>query len=153
MQNLRIITGKRQEGKTTELLESYFLRYQTTYNVELENGESVLRYFRDTNKLVYISGLPVDTFEENMERICSDNDDYKDAYLDIVNGKHITYYGVDNWFKLITIIKEEIKENDCIFFIDDCEKHNKLKEFLELMLCYPNQDCENSFDIIMTYKK
>jgi hypothetical protein len=152
MQNLRVITGKRQEGKTTELLENYFLRYSTTYTVELDNGESILRYFRDTNRLIYISSQTVNVFKENMLDICN-TEDYKDVYLDIINGKHITYHGVDNWFKLIKIIKEEIKENDCIFFIDDCEKHNKLKEFLELILCYPNQDCKNSFDIVMTYGK
>ena len=157
MQNLRVITGNRQEGKTTELLENYFLRYVTKFTVdnteEPELNEETLINFRDNVKLVFIDASPVSMFKEDMLRIIN-SDDFTSKEIDeILNGYHIVYHDVDSWFKLIKIIKEEIKEKDCIFFIDNCEKHNKLKEFLELMLCYPNQDCENSFDIIMTYGK
>ena len=153
MQNLRVITGKQQGGKTTELLENYFLRYVTTYLIDGEEGEPVLRYFKDNVKLVFIDSAPVSLFKEDMLRIINSDDFTDEEKEEILKGDHNVHYCVDSWFKLIRIIREEIKEKDCIFFIDNCEKHNKLKEFLDLMLCYPNQDCENSFDIIMTYGK
>ena len=157
MQNLRVITGNRQEGKTTELLENYFLRYVTKFTVnntkESESDEETLINFRDNVKLVFIDAFPVSMSEAGTLRIIKSDDFTDEEREEILNGDHTIHHNVDSWFKLIRIIKEEIKEKDCIFFIDNCEKHNKLKEFLELMLCYPNQDCENSFDIIMTYGK
>ena len=157
MQRLRVITGNRQEGKSTELLANYFLRYVTKFIVsndeEHESDKETLINFRDNVKLVIIDATPYDVFKDDMLRILKSDDFTDEEREEILNGDHTIHYNIDSWFKLIRIIKEEIKEKDCIFFIDNCEKHNKLKEFLELILCYPNQDCENSFDIVMTYGK
>lgn len=139
MQTLKVITGMRQEGKTTELMESYFKQYAV---------EAIDKYFN----LVFINNVPrvpFDIFEEYMKTMIPDTLS-EEQVATIKSGTHNIYFNVKDSNEIKSIINKEINKKDCIFFIDGCDSFFNAQDAINIMNEYPNTECLNSFDIDMT---
>lgn len=136
MKRLRVIIGNRQEGKTTELMESYFKAY-------------AMEVIKNNFNLVFISRLPVDMFEEYKKTMIP-NTLNEEQVESIKSGVHTTYFNVSSSDNLKEIVSNEISKQDSIFYIDDCGGFFNAQDAINIMNEYPNTECLNSFDIYMT---
>jgi hypothetical protein len=157
MQKLELIVGKQGEGKTQELIESYH-KHCVTPDPYNPKPSSVLS---STLKAIWISAgrkRITNVISEYVEtvvkpRIVNENDGNTDDLL-FVDMNHIEYNDVFDLNRLKDIIREHIKDNDCVFYIDDVDSIvSDLNILVELMNDYPNNEIGNSFDVVATITK
>ena len=149
METLKIITGLRQEGKTTELIQEYIEHFRTTYEAE---GKTI--NLRESLVPVLIIAANVDFHKliENTCNIAGIADTEGTLAETHVIERHNCHNGtiVD----IYDIIHKHIVKYDCVFYIDkDLFDSNDVMELLEFMEKFPNTKCPNSFSIVATKER
>lgn len=159
MQRVVIITGKKGEGKTTELMNEYFDHY-TAVSVLPTGVKNTRDWVRpviislqeDTNNIKNILAIYIDDFIRN---------DGNGAYPkkeEFLQGDHETVY-IYSSDQIIEIkdIKQIIDLNlkkcgDCTFYIDNIHLlgENAVSMITTLVNEYPNDVIDNSFDVYCT---
>ena len=142
MQQLKVIVGKRQEGKTAELMEAF-------YKDALENELNMIaRNELKGNNYVFISGYS-ELYNAPM---------FNDVYYTISEGKDDRGILLTNapvveliGTSVLEYIRNDIQYGDTTYYIDnDLITPN---DAISLMNEYPNDDIKYSFDIVCTMTK
>lgn len=160
MQRVVIISGKKGEGKTTELMNDYFDHYTavSVLPTGVKNTRDLIRPViislqEDIKNNKNILAIYIDDFIRN-----DGNGVYpkKEEFLD---GNHELAYGcnIHNASIEVEAIKQIIdfnleKYGDCTFYIDNIHLlgENAVSMITTLVNEYPNDVIDNSFDVYCT---
>lgn len=155
MQRVTLITGLRQEGKTTELRNEFL---EHLFNMDKSTGKLI----RESIKPIFINCDGAETKSEELaftsmkDYVTSNNldgslsaEDCNELIVRLVNNHHFT---VSHYMEFLDLIEECVKDMDCVFYIDNVEFIPDLSadRIIALVNHYPNQECLNSFDIMYT---
>ena len=170
MQKLSVIIGQDGEGKTTELLDEYYLHFVGTAFHAADDGSPVYENTRDKiTPVVIICGFErpekpaIAKYIENLGNAnCGINDHAYELLIKKINefkeGDHKYYEEVSELGMLENIIASNIKDKDCVFYIDNIDKLyedgiSDVNDLVNMISRYPNVEVGNSFDIVATISK
>lgn len=153
MQRLTIISGLKQEGKTRELVDSYVVSFLKKAVTE-EGEEFNCRY---SIKPIFITASSKNPINDYINSINDITKDFIESIDGIENNikvlkteSHKFYNEVKEKGELFNIMTSNIKECDCIFYLDLMDGVVTIDELLEFMDSFPSDISSNSCDIVAT---
>lgn len=163
MQKLVAITGVAGEGKTLELMNDYFEHYTSVTLISEYEAPTPSRLLVQPVlvSLTEKANIDISILDSFIEDVLKKDDigvyPNKDEFI---NGEHtiakaFTFAESVDISAIEDIIVNNLKNNDCLFYIDNAHLlgDNALTQLLDLINKYPNNEISNSFDIIATILK
>lgn len=145
MQKLTIISGLKQEGKTSELFDSYKEHFlgSTMY----EDGSSILN--RSMIRPVFITATSDNPIMDYCNTIVGNNY-VGDNELPFISESHKYYAEVKEKGELFNIMNSNIRDGDCTFYLDGMDDVVPIGDLLDFMNSFPSNISKNSCDIVST---
>ena len=152
MERLTVIIGRLGEGKSTELFLEYVSHFIGVYASDDEEPKKL----RDALKPVFVIGdlNGVDAHKEFNALINSlqESDFNPEQWDEIINGKH-NIRNVSDKDTLEDIIRNNLEEMDCIFYLDNCDELITVEQAVNWISDLSMVGELNNLDIVMTKNK
>ena len=150
MQKVSIIIGRKQEGKTKELVDNYINHF-----IDTVSG----RHYQDTNlrdivRPVFIAAgadthNPIQEYIEKLEASDELPLERKETILnDLRSYDH--FHSVADKDELKDLVHEMLSEKDCVFYIDNVDTIMGVDEVVDLCNSYPRMYVGQSADFEVT---
>jgi hypothetical protein len=148
MQKLTIISGLPHEGKTKELFDSYKKHFLGV--TIFAPGDTKLN--RLIAKPVFITATNENPIKDYI-LVLEGFDVLGDNEKSFMEESHKFYNKVKERGELFNIMTSNIREGDCIFYIDNMLDVVTIDELLTFMNSFPSDITTNSCDIVVTKRR
>ena len=152
MERLTVIIGRQGEGKSTEMFLEYISHFIGVYTSDDEEPKKLRNALKPVFVIGDLNGVDAQKEFDTLINSLQESDFNPEQWDEIVNGVHIIR-NVSDKDTLEDIIRNNLEEMDCIFYLDNCDELITVEQAVNWISDLSMVGELNNLDIVMTKNK
>ena len=152
MERLTVIIGRQGEGKSTEMFLEYISHFIGVYTSDDEEPKKLRNALKPVFVIGDLNGVDAQKEFDTLINSLQESDFNPEQWDEIVNGVHIMC-NVSDKDTLEDIIRSNLEEMDCIFYLDNCDELITVEQAVNWISDLSMVDELCNLDIVMTKNK